>query len=50
MPSVSRADAENLALIVDGDIDGTAMSHTVSFTPSGLGAIPVDYIVVLRGC
>ena len=50
MPSVSRNDAENLALVVDGDINGTAMSHTVSFTPSGIGAIPVDYIVVLRGC
>ena len=50
MPSVTRNDAENLALVVDGDINGQATSHTVSFTPSGLGSIPVDYIVVLRGC
>lgn len=50
MPSVSLNDAQNLALIVDGDVNPASVGGTVSFTPSGVAAIPVDYLVVLRGC
>lgn len=47
MASVSRADAENLALIVDGTTNGTAASSTVAFTVSGSSPITVDYIVLM---